>query len=569
MTVPTMDGLRAFYPTSKGVTVGALPAGTSRAQARAADGRMVEGALATGRGSFELAPGTYAIEALDPDGRVLAEELTTVADHAGDRPVHGFVSSFSDDSVDDVLRWLRDLRCTVVQFYDWMSTYSAPLGPSQGWEDPSHRPVSFNALRALAGGLRVGGAVAHAYAPVYAVDLEFAAAHPDLLMYRGDGEAERLFDNIKLADPGNEDWQRHFTQSYGHAADEIGFDGFHMDTYGFPRAALDRQGRALEMTEAYRSFLAYFRAARPSDLVSLNQVNGVPSAFSLPDGPAFRYCEIWPPNDLWRHMEGLLDRSSGQSGLLGRVGPGRSPLRGTIACYPPVWEERADVPVAEEKRLDALRTVVLTEAIVTCLGASPLLYGDLCGALRDPYYPKHARLSAAEAQTVLAWHRFALRCRDLFLDAEDTSWYDIGDENGAVSVEAEPSDEPSNGGPTLVRPEPLGGSIFSRVVRSDEVVAVSVIDLTGSAHGSWREPTAAGRCRAVTTRVLVDRPDNWETAVAVLGQGQGKFSPVPSRVVAHREGLALEVRVPLESGWSVLRVTRRRKAKVGSGRSSP
>jgi hypothetical protein len=301
------------------------------------------------------------------------------------------------------------------------------------------------------------------------------------------------------------------------------------------------------MRAAYESFLAFFRTARPTDLISFNQVNGVPSAIALPDGPAFRYCEVWPPNDQWRHLEGLMDRSAGRAGLLGGYGS-RAPLaRGTIACYPPVWGTNDPAgPVQGLARQGSLRTVVRTEAIATCLGASALLFGDVTAVLCDPYYPKHERLAPDEAATVLTWHRFALRCRDLFLEGEDTSWYEVGDPNGAVALTWD--------GPT--RPEPVGGTLFARVNRSDDCVAVGLVDLSGSAHGSWSEPTAAGRCRSVRVRLLLDVPASWEAAVAVLGRSGDRFAPVPFTVVDHREGRAAEVEVPVDAGWSVLRMTR-------------
>jgi hypothetical protein len=194
----------------------------------------------------------------------------------------------------------------------------------------------------------------------------------------------------------------------------------------------------------------------------------------------------------------------------------------------------------------ALRTVLCTEAVATCLGASALLYGDVNAVLCDPYYPKHERLSAGEATTTIAWHRFALRCRDLFLEGEDTSWYDIADDNGAVGVVWD--------GP--VRPEPVGGTVFARVVRAEDCVAVSVLDLTGSAHGSWAEPTAPGRCRSARVRLLLPAPDTWHASVATLGRHGDRFVPATLTPASHREGRAVEVEVPVESGWSVLRLTR-------------
>lgn len=542
-----LEGVSAFYRTGEELVFGTLPAGTTCVVARRANGDLVEAELSEGAHFAELPGGTYSIEALAPDGSTLAEELTTVGSHAGERPVHGFATSFQDESIPAVLEWLRELRCTVVQIYDWMAAYTAPLGPEEGWRDPSGRPVSFRALRELARGTRQQGAVAHAYAPVYAADLDFAAAHPEMLLYQGDGSAQRFFDMIKLANPANVEWQRHFAAAYGPAADRIGFDGFHLDTYGYPRAPLDASGHPVDIRVAYEEFLASFRAARPADQVSFNQVNGVPSAVALPEGPGFRYCEVWPPNDGWRHLEGLMDRSAGRAGLLGPGLREGSLMRGTIACYPPVWGTNdPDGPITGAAREASLRTVLCTEAVATCLGASALLFGDVRAVLCDPYYPKHERLSAAEVATVLAWHRFALRYRDLFLEGEDTSWYDVGDDNGAVALDWD--------GP--VRPEPVGGAVFARVVRSADCVAVGVVDLSGSPHGLWSEPTATGRCHSVRARVLLEEPESWNAAVAVLGRAGDRFAPTPFTVVEHREGRAAQLEVPLGAGWSVLRMTR-------------
>jgi dextranase len=537
--------VRSFYRSGEEIIVSALPVATSLVTASRATGQVF-GAKLDGAACFaELAAGTYSIEAFDDAGVLLGEELTTVGEHQGERPVHGFATSFGEEDTPLVLEWHRALRSTVVQVYDWMASYTAPLGPESEWEDPSHRPVSLGALRSLAAGLKQLGAVTHAYAPVYAVGNQFAADHPEMLMYRGDGEAIRFLDQIVLANPANTEWQRHFAATYGDAAGAVGFDGFHIDTYGYPRIANDVDGNPIDLRLAYESFLTYLRAAWPSKLLSFNQVNGVPSATTLPGGPGFRYCEIWPPNDGWRHFEGLLDRTSGRAGVLGRPVSRNELVRGSLACYPPVWGIDSPTGLVEGvARRASLRTVVSTEAIVTLLGASALIYGDKTAALCDPYYPKHARLSAQEAATVIAWRRFALRCRDLFLEGEDTSWYEIGDENGSVGVEAS----------APVRPEPLGGALFARVVHAEGLVSVGVVDLTGSKNGRWSEPTEKGSVSSVTVRVLLDDPDSWQTSAAVLGAAGDRFAPILSKEVPHRQGRAIEVELPIVNGWSVLRL---------------
>jgi hypothetical protein len=174
------------------------------------------------------------------------------------------------------------------------------------------------------------------------------------------------------------------------------------------------------------------------------------------------------------------------------------------------------------------------------------MYGDIMAVLADPYYPKHARLTPDEASRVLSWRRFSLRCRDLFFNGEDTSWYEIGDENGSVAVRA---DAP-------VKPEPMGGCVFARVAYSDDLISVSVVDLTGSESAKWSEPTGRGRIDLVTVDVLVDAPDRWHVDAAVLGASGDRFMPLDGDDVAHRQGRALRVQLPLVDGWSVLRLKR-------------
>ncbi len=494
----------------------------------------------------ELSEGTYAISAIDATGAELDEEFVTVGRHQGERPVHGFATTFVEESIDEVVAWNRALRSTVVQIYDWMASYTAPLPDALTWQDPSHRPVSREGLEKLANALRAMGAVPHAYAPIYAVGLDYAAAHPEQLLYDDEGAAIRFLDQIVIAHPGDPQWQEQFARAYGEALDGLGMTGLHVDTYGYPRVARDVRGRAVDVAAAYRDFLVALRRLRPSDLISFNQVNGVPSGAPLSAEPVFRYCEIWPPNTEWRHFEGLLDRSSGVGG---HVGPSRRRVRGSLACYPPVWGD------GDDSRPGALATVLRTEAIATSLAASVLMFGDRRAVLKDPYYPQHERLLESEARRVLAWRRLALRTRDLFIDGEDTTWYEIDDENGSVSVEAV----------VPVSPEPRAGTVFARVAHGEDIVAVSLLDLSASDDGSWRSRSGEGRVQSATLRVLVDTPSLWSAEVACVERDGGRFVELAADVESHRQGRALRCEVPLLGAWSVVRV-RPRGARGERGR---
>jgi hypothetical protein len=134
-----LHGVRSFYRSGEEIVVATLPEGTSRVTASRAFGQVVETTLDDVARFEALTSGTYNIEAYDVNGALLGEELTTVGSHQGERPVHGFATSFGVEDTSPVLDWHRALRSTVVQIYDWMASYTEPLGAGTGWEDPSHR----------------------------------------------------------------------------------------------------------------------------------------------------------------------------------------------------------------------------------------------------------------------------------------------------------------------------------------------------------------------------------------------------------------------------------------------
>jgi dextranase len=519
--------LCSAYLLGEPIVVGDLPVGAASVRVRSALGALYEASLVEGTASVLAVPeGTHALEVCDAGGTVIAEEFFGVRKRRGEDPVLGFVTSFDDASRDGVLAWLRDLRCTVVQVYDWMDSYSRALSTSEHYEDPLGRPIDRAALVRLITEIKEVGAVAQAYAPVIAAGQDLATEHEEWRLLRNDTSPESLGDLLEIMDPGNPEFQSYWIDNYGGAVDALGFDGFHLDTYGYPRDARNAHGEIVDVAVRYASFVAAVRAAR-GEVLSFNQVNGVPRGFEPPASPSFRYVEVWPPNDQWRHLEGLLQRSAGSGERHGD----------TLAIYPPVWGD---------ERVKALRTCVLSEAVVTVLGANALIWGDKNGALCHPYYVTHETLSDAERAVALEWHRFALRTRDLFRVAVDTSWYELADENASVTVTW-------NGKSS---PEPQGGALFARVFRDDDVIVVSLLDLSGSDTGSWLSGTGVGHCERANVDVLLAAQDSWDVSVAVLGSDDGRFASGERVATTMREGDGVRVSVPLGAGWSVLRLTR-------------
>jgi len=180
------------------------------------------------------------------------------------------------------------------------------------------------------------------------------------------------------------------------------------------------------------------------------------------------------PNDQWRHLEALMDRTSGRAGLVAPPATGGELVRGSIACYPPggVGAIRRAGPGAARRphcvRCCAPRLWPLVSAPVRCSMATSM---PCCATRTTP------------STSVWRWGR-------------------RGPPSPGTACPAVPRPVPGRRRHQLVRHSRrkrrrragvgrpgaarTGGRHRLRPGRPlDDCVAVSVLDLTGSAQGSW------------------------------------------------------------------------------------
>lgn len=511
--------MKTRYACSETISVLDLPPLTEAVRVRDALGNGVDQCISSGVQIDGLPPATYRLQAI-AQGEILAQTHFVIGRWPGESHVPAFATSLEDlGSTNRTIAWLRRMRATLVQVYDWMQSYTLPIPTTERYQDPLGRSLSRQTLYRLNQEITALGATPQAYAPVYAVDRAYALAHPDQILFQNDGRMEHLGDLLTITDPASSAWQTHWLEHYGQALEELGFEAFHLDTYGYPRAAHAASGRPRAMSEAYLSFMHRVRAAHPGVYLTFNQVNGQPGSLPVPDPPAGRYVEVWAPNVAWRHLEDLLRR-------VGPHGAG-SPI---VAIYPTCWGQ---------DRAGALRSVARTLAMVTMLGADAMMLGDQGGVLADPYYPNYVALSPAEQTWLLRWHDLCLDLRDLFRRGEDTSWLDLTGEGGGVEIDT----------PLAVHPEPLAQSICARVHRGAGWLALGLLNLTGSPHGLWSETVAEADPTELTVRVLLPEPAACKALWLTLDHPPLTLAsqPVPSE-----RGTLLQVQVPACADWGTL-----------------
>ncbi|NUR24313.1 MAG: hypothetical protein HOV83_00385, partial [Catenulispora sp.] len=243
----------------------------------------------------ELPEGGYSVTL---DGEHTAVEV--LADPV-ERLRYGFVAAYAPGrDPAGVQRFFRRLHLSAAQFYDWAYRHADLLGPAV-YDDPLGQPVSLDTVIRFATALRDAGTAPLGYAAVYGVgDGEWERwRHAALL--RPDGEAYALADFLRIVDPAHPEWLAHFTADLRKAADAVGFAGFHLDQYGFPRRAVRPDGTRVDLAESFATLIEAVRAALPDKTLIFNNVNDFPVWTTALRAQDVTYTEPWEPH------EGLAD----------------------------------------------------------------------------------------------------------------------------------------------------------------------------------------------------------------------------------------------------------------------
>jgi dextranase len=372
---------------------------------------------------FALRPPPVALRGYGLDATLTSGSGEVLAEGSGaldvlarwsQAPRYGFLSDFApgqtdiEERCDSLLRY----HLNVVQFYDWMWRHYKLLPPTEEFTDGMGRRLSLNAVRAAIEGVQVRGGAAMAYGAVYGAEPEFVEQHPELVLYDEAGERVSLAGlfyimNIAPASP----WVPLIVEEFAEAVREMGFDGIHLDQYGFPRTAVTASGEKVDLAEHFPLLIDKAReavvAARPGAGVIFNAVENWPIETVAPTSQDAVYIEVWPPDESYNDLRRLIREGRRLSG-------GKQVI---LAAYlSPFAEADAEtLPQAESAAL-------LATATISASGGSHLLLGERDGILCDPYYPKYATLRPAFAAKMRAYYDFLVRYEEFLVSPELEDW---------------------------------------------------------------------------------------------------------------------------------------------------
>ena len=410
----------------------------------------------------ELAEGGYAVGLGDPGEAPTEWTAIEVLANPIDRMRYGFVASFRPGrDPEPVTRLFRRLHLSAAQFYDWAYRHAQLMGPPE-YADPLNQPVSLETVRALASALRASGTAPIGYAAVYAVgDAEWSDwEHAALLA--PDGSTYALADFLRIVDPADPAWLAHFTADVSRAFAEVGFAGFHLDQYGYPRYAVRPDGRVVDVAAAFVELIAAVRRAVPDATLVFNNVNDFPAWSSTTAAQNVTYTEVWEPHDTLGDLAAVANRARA-------LAPRRPAV---VAAYQTVYakETVAAAEVANQ----------LTMATLFSHGATQLLAGETGSVLVDPYYVNHHVATPSTVDMLARWYDLLVAAGDVLLapGLADITRSVVGRHNDELDV--------ASADPTLViGHDPVPGTVWRRVVDTPHGLLVHLINLRGQPDAGW------------------------------------------------------------------------------------
>ncbi|HEX7003659.1 MAG TPA: glycoside hydrolase family 66 protein [Trueperaceae bacterium] len=399
------------------------------------------------------------------DSSAVARTAVLVASHWRVAPRYGFLSEFAPgESGVERVRELSKFHVNVVQFYDWVYRHYRFLPPQDEFVDAMGRSLSLTTVRARVDACHAAGMAAIAYGAVYGPEPEFVDQHPEWVLRDAKGDRLSLIDLFYITDiRPDAPWREHILREFESALTGAGFDGIHMDQYGFPKWSYDAKGEAVDLAEHFPGLIdeAAQRVGtlREGAAVIFNAVNNWPIERVAGSDQAAVYIEVWPSHERYRDLVELVTRARYLSNK-----------QVILAAYLEPFREECE---------GAEHSALLTTAVIASAGGFHLLLGEGTGVLRDPYYANHGRMRPEFSRIMRRYYDHTAACHHyLFADSlQNVAGSFASGVNEEIALE---------GAPFSVGPE--SGAIWLNVRQRGSQFVINLVNLAGAENSLWNVP---------------------------------------------------------------------------------
>jgi dextranase len=343
---------------------------------------------------------------------------------------YGFLCGFGPDEEpgDGDTKSLLKFHLNLVQFYDWTYRHHDFLPPEPQFRDLMGKQGDFKVILRKIAQCHEYGMKAIAYGPVYAADSSFFDSHKDWALYNSSGEAYKFIDTFYIMNISPDSpWHDHIIGQYKRAVAQAGFDGIHMDTYGFPKSGFSRLGghEKAERLEEHLPVLINdtrqeLEKTRDDVCLIFNNVCNWPVDAVAKAQQDAVYIEVWDPYERYFHIQQLIGHAL-------ELGGGKPVI---LAAYLLPFREN---PASKEAENAAL---LLTAVIAAC-GGHHLLLGETNGVLTQGYYVDHSTMEDSFVHVMRLYYDFIVRFTQLLFDKtlKDVSMTHIDGDNMEYAFE--------------------------------------------------------------------------------------------------------------------------------------
>jgi len=143
-------------------------------------------------------------------------------------------------NVDTNLDYLVQYHINSLQYYDWMYDYGYLVSEQDIYKDAWSRQktISNTVLKELISKGHERNIYSMAYVPIYGVERNLGLKHPDWLLYQKNGDSYvplDFYQKILITNTYKTSGWTQFLIDQCNKTLQFGFDGIHLDQYGYPK----------------------------------------------------------------------------------------------------------------------------------------------------------------------------------------------------------------------------------------------------------------------------------------------------------------------------------------------
>lgn len=346
------------------------------------------------------------IQAILLNNGALITTLSTAADVSAPGHVvrYGFLSSFGQGDMEERdFAAMAKYHINLVQFYDWSYRHDHLVAETDEYSDMMGKRNYLPCVRYKIEACHKRGMGAMAYGAVYAASREFWEAHRDWGLYALPAKPlvfinTFYFMNISRACP----WHEHIIHEYKEAISRVGFDGIHMDTYGYPKKALNASGELCDLKKQLPELIEdtgiSLSAGGLKPRLIFNNVGAWPAEATMHTPQEAVYMEVWPPYERLHHLKELILKAL----------PAGKPV--VLAAY--------IAPFRLESEERALYCALIASFVTAANGATQIFLGEENGVLTQGYYADHSILTPWQSRKIRDFQDFYVRYQELLFSKE-------------------------------------------------------------------------------------------------------------------------------------------------------